>query len=230
MIKPWVITPTLLYLINSCIRGNTHWSDLTKSDLAERQIFIFSPRAGLCHTLKETNKKQTKQHQCTCGDWSGVALFAFFTQLLSFFFWCTFALRQAHAYTGAKRKTTLMSNICGPCFDIRSHSNPNVSPLSPWQHSVQRHPPADLHTVVKVTIWVTAQVETKTVPLYSHYNRKHYLTLPGVYSVQPLILKLQKASSKKQTNSNNCDHVSGLNQQRWHILITRDKQAGRPQF
>lgn len=33
-------------------------------------------------------------------------------------------------------------------------------------------PPTDLHRVVKVTIWVTAQVETERASLYSHQEKK----------------------------------------------------------
>lgn len=77
-----------------------------------------------------------------------------------------------------------------PSFDRGIHSHPLSPPLSPWQQSVWRHPPTDLHRVVKVTIWVTAQVETERASLYSHQEKKQYQTPSRLHTVKTPTLKL----------------------------------------
>lgn len=121
-------------------------------------------------------------------------------------------------------ETTLMSNITSLALIEESTATPFPLLCHHGSSLSEDTPHTDLHRVVKVTIWVTAQADAERASLYSHQEKKQYQTPSRLHTVKTPTLKLHtRLYTHRVTSTQNKQSFKKLWLRKWPKTLQRNR-------
>lgn len=121
-------------------------------------------------------------------------------------------------------ETTLMSNITSLALIEESTATPFPLLCHHGSSLSEDTPHTDLHRVVKVTIWVTAQVETEREHLFIHTKKRNNIRLhPDCTLWRPPLSNYTRLYTQRVTSTQNKQSFKKLWLRKWPKTLQRNR-------